>query len=306
MDSFKLSIVITCHNDGKYIKQCIESIISQTNGKIEVICVDDASTDNSRTLLHSYEPTITLKYFQENIGLSLARNAAIKIAHGEYIMFVDGDDFIASDTLERILLAISGKKFDVVFGLMEVFKDTSDVADRWNDPIIEDSSIFENKSDGEILTNIHKMKLKIAPVQKYILRKQFILNNNLWFEDVLHEDQLWTPKMLCSAQGIGFLNTKFYYHRIRKNSLGDRFDEEVCNSYFSTCEKLLAFAINIVDNDKAMFLRERCKYLLQKINYRINEWDIERRKNFLYKFKTTICNLHKKLNLEIIGFEVLT
>lgn len=306
MDSLNLSIVITCHNDEKYIKQCIESIVSQINENVEVICIDDASSDNSRILLQQYVSAITLKYFQENVGLSYARNAGVKMAHGDYIMFVDGDDFIAQESLEPILLAVLEKKFDVIFGLMEVFKDAPDVADRWNDPIIEDASIFENKTDGEILTNIHNMKLKIAPVQKYIVKKEFIFSNNLWFENVLHEDQLWTPKMLCSAQGIGFINSKFYCHRIRKNSLGDRFDEEVCNSYFSTCENLLAFAFTIVDNNKVKFLKDRCKYLLQKINYRIKEWDIARRKKFLSKFKTTICNLHRKLDFEIIDFEELS
>lgn len=294
-----LSIIINCHNDEQYILQCIESIITQVINGIEIICVDDASEDNSIKIINHYASQVKIKRFNKNVGLSYARNAALKIANGNYIMFVDGDDYISNGALERILTFINFNSCDVLMGLMEVFKDSPDVLDRWNDPVIKDLSVFENKSVGEIFTLMCDLKLKIAPVQKYIIKKSFIETNSLWFEDVLHEDQLWTPKMLCCAKNVGFMNYKFYYHRIRKNSLGDRFDENVCKSYFQTCKKLLSFASELSDSNKINFLKSRCEYLLVKINNRISEWDLQRLETFLSNNKTNISELTSSLDLHL-------
>ncbi|MDE7100579.1 MAG: hypothetical protein K2O05_01850, partial [Anaeroplasmataceae bacterium] len=106
-----------------------------------------------------------------------------------------------------------------------------------------------------------------------------------------------TPKMLCCANSIGFLNYKFYFHRIRKNSLGDRFDESVCESYFQTCKKLIKLANKITDENKAVFLKSRCTYLIRKIHIRINNWDDNRRKVFLDNNKENIHELTSILNL---------
>lgn len=302
MNKKNLSVIITCHNDEKYINQCIRSITFQLCDDVEVICVDDASEDNSLQIINQYSSQIKIKQFNENVGLSCARNEAIKIANGNYLMFVDADDYIATDSLSCILHMARKGCYDIIMGLMEVFKETPDVKERWNDPIIENPAIFENKSVDEIIGELHNLKLKIAPVQKYIVKKNFIEENSLWFENVLHEDQLWTPQALCFARLIGFVNCKFYFHRIRKNSLGDRFDENVCISYLETCKKLLSIVPKISSCKKITFLRSRCKYLLLKIDSCIVEWDLDRRQSFIDSNKEDIQKLSNELELRLINF----
>lgn len=301
MEKYILSIVVTCYNDGRYIEECLQSVIKQCTSQIEIICVDDGSTDESLKKINAFSKYLNILKVNKNSGLSNARNIAIRSAKGDYLMFVDGDDYISLNTIEYFLPILIDNKADVVMGLIEEFKDSPEAPNTWNDPVVP-SSIFNGLRNEEILLNLHKYGLKIAPAQKYIVKKTLITTNNLWFQNILHEDQLWTPQALCLAEHILYCDFKFYFHRVRLCSLGSRFDECVCESYFYICKKLLDFSKNIVNEDKKNFLKERCQYLFQKMNSHIKEWNIERRKNFLSKYQATISSLQNKLGLKIFDF----
>ena len=99
----KVSIIVPIYNVKPYLKECLDSILVQTFSDFELILVDDGSTDGSERLADSYalsDPRVKVVY-KENGGLSSARNAGLDLACGEYIYFVDSDDYIEPDTLER-------------------------------------------------------------------------------------------------------------------------------------------------------------------------------------------------------------
>ncbi len=113
--SDKVSIIIACYNIEKYIKKCLDSIASQTYQNIEVLMVDDGSKDNTSVILKTYEKEDSrFKYLKkENGGLSDARNYGLKRASGDYICFIDGDDYIEQDYVELLLDSIKVNKSDI-------------------------------------------------------------------------------------------------------------------------------------------------------------------------------------------------
>ncbi|MCI9629468.1 glycosyltransferase family 2 protein [Thomasclavelia cocleata] len=120
MDSkYKVSIIIPVFNAEDYLSRCLDSVINQTYKNIEVIAVDDGSNDNSSNILDNYAnkyKDIICVYHQKNIGVSKTRNNAIKLATGDYLMFMDNDDYIDTDYVERFVYEILKGNYDVVIG----------------------------------------------------------------------------------------------------------------------------------------------------------------------------------------------
>ena len=112
----KISIIIPCYNVEKYISKCLDSVINQTYSDVEVICIDDGSADKTNVILHEYQSMDSRIQIieQNNFGVAKARNQGIQAAHGEYIMFIDGDDWIDKDTCETAVKEAEKLHTDVV------------------------------------------------------------------------------------------------------------------------------------------------------------------------------------------------
>ena len=115
----KYSIVVPIYNVEKYLEKCLDSIKNQTYQNFEVIMVNDGSTDNSNKIMKKFELDNRFKsYYKENGGLSDARNFGIIKAKGDYLILIDGDDYIEDDLLFQINKELQGKKYDIIrFGL---------------------------------------------------------------------------------------------------------------------------------------------------------------------------------------------
>lgn len=116
-DTSKISIIVPVYNVEVYLPQCMDSLIYQTYSNLEIICVNDGSSDGSGDILQEYaaRDSRVVVIEQENKGASVARNSALDISHGDYIMFVDGDDWIDLDTCEVAIKVATQHKADVVF-----------------------------------------------------------------------------------------------------------------------------------------------------------------------------------------------
>ena len=124
----KISILVAVYNTAAYLSQCLDSLLSQTLKDIEVICVDDASTDNSLALLHQYaEKDNRVKVFalKENSGQAHARNVGLSHATGDYIGFVDSDDWLSQDALEKVCESFRDDVDSVLFRLLYAYTDGS-------------------------------------------------------------------------------------------------------------------------------------------------------------------------------------
>lgn len=115
-----ISVIIPVYNVAPYLAQCLDSIIAQTHSDMEIICIDDCSTDGSRQILQDYaqkDSRFHIIFNEHNIGAALTRNVGMDVAKGEYIYFMDSDDWIEADYLENMLSAIEQAGTDIVLNL---------------------------------------------------------------------------------------------------------------------------------------------------------------------------------------------
>ena len=117
-DAIKISVIIPVYNVEEYLEACLDSVICQTFTDIEVICVDDKSTDTSLDIINKYsqrDKRVKCIQNKQNHGLSFTRNVGIKAAKGEYIFFLDSDDEIVKDALEKLYKIANAKNYQMVF-----------------------------------------------------------------------------------------------------------------------------------------------------------------------------------------------
>ena len=158
----KVSVIIPVYNTGELLKKCIDSVLEQSYNNVEIICIDDCSTDESPSVLKEYarnNRNFIALYNSENIGQGRSRMKGISVAEGEYIFFVDSDDYLDKDYIKTYVEAVVSNQYDVVVGGF--------IRDEGNRKYIHkvDSNI------GSIISYSH------ACCKMY--RKQFIVENNI-------------------------------------------------------------------------------------------------------------------------------
>jgi glycosyltransferase involved in cell wall biosynthesis len=119
-----ISTIIPCFNSGKYLRETLKSVLAQTYPPLEMIVVDDGSTDDSAAIAESFGPPVRV-IRQRNAGTAAARNAGLALAQGEYIHFLDADDLVAPDAYAHFADAISSRSYDVVFGSWAAFRNST-------------------------------------------------------------------------------------------------------------------------------------------------------------------------------------
>lgn len=208
MEKIKVSIIVPAYNVEKYIEKCIESLINQTLKEIEIIIVNDGSTDNTKKIISQYEKKYkNIKCInKENEGQSIARNIAIKEAKGEYIVFIDSDDWVAYDMCEKMYNKAQTDSSDLVF-TTNYFK-------------VQNNKTHEEKSYGNKEKDILKKYLltQSGPVNK-LIKKDIILNNELFFPKIkAYEDISVVPLWGLYANKVSYIEDSFYYYLIRDGS----------------------------------------------------------------------------------------
>ena len=119
----KVTVIIPMHNSSKHIEECLESVINQTYKNLEIIVVDDASTDNSLELVKNIEDNrIKLIELRENVGAGIARNKGIEVASGDYISFLDSDDYWVLDKIERQVKFMEDNNYTFIYGGYDYLK----------------------------------------------------------------------------------------------------------------------------------------------------------------------------------------
>lgn len=235
----KLTIVVPVYNTEKFLEKCLDSIINQTFKNIEIICVNDGSTDGSLDILKKYQAVDDrFKIInKKNGGLSSARNVGIEHASGEYITFVDSDDFIQSNAYQDTLLYFDNPKVDLVyFSTRLVIED--------NISRTQDQQYFEHKYAGFVeLSNEVIATMDVCAWNKIyklsIIRKYDIsFPNGLWYED----NPFFWSYVLVSDSAF-FVNDKLYNYLIRTGSIMSYHNQKgkVYTKTFHELDSLLGF-----------------------------------------------------------------
>lgn len=204
----KVSVIVPVYNVENYLARCLNSLINQTLHEIEIICINDGSSDNSLNILDEYsnkDARIRIVN-QENKGLSKSRNTGIDLATGEYISFVDSDDWVDENFLEVLYNAAKGHNADIAATDVAVVRSTA----------VKDYIRFE--SEAIYTDTIPKYNICKCPEKCNIWNKIYKLEKirqyKLYFENIYYEDVIWTPKVLYYLNTlITIPGAKYYYFR---------------------------------------------------------------------------------------------
>jgi len=216
-----VSILIPVYNVESYLNVCLDSVITQTYGNMQIFLCDDGSTDNSLSICNDYKKKdnrISVVN-QDNSGLSVARNNMLKRANGEYVYFLDSDDYISQNAIEHLLNTAIETNSDVVMFLCTEIDQMGE--------IVETRQYYQKKGNYEQGTNGRKLfellcknkDFKSGAVFLFIKRDLLLKSNLRFYPNILHEDELFTFLLLQFAERVTYLDKELYYRRIRDNSI---------------------------------------------------------------------------------------
>lgn len=280
-----ISVIIPVYNTGAYLEASLESVINQTLKNIEIIVVNDGSTDNSAEIIESYvkfDKRISV-INQINAGPSIARNNGLKTALGDYIYFMDSDDLIFPETLETCFNYAKSECLDIVSFDAVSFYDNSYTS---NDLFFDYSrkTQIESKvySGRDFLNELIKNKAYKASVCLYIFNRELCQNLDLLFlEGVFHEDELFTPQLFINASRIGYLPLDLFNRRIRSEStMTKKFSKRNLFDYLKVTDGLSNSSL-IKENDRSV-IKIIVYEILNVITYRSNSLKISDRIRLLF------------------------
>ena len=226
---YKLSIIVPIYNVEKYLEQCVNSLIAQdiNMNNYEIIMVNDGSTDNSKTiaeqLAEKYQ-NVTL-YNQDNQGLSGARNTGMEHARGEYLMFVDSDDYLEKNSLKNLINICDKNKLDVCHFRLKCVPDNqiSSIGNLQYDKLYSSKEVMEDGNlIGSACSNIYKTDF---------LHKQKLS----FYKGITHQDVEFTTRLYCHAQRVMIVEDIVYYYvynpvSLSKNKSFEKENKYVCDA----------------------------------------------------------------------------
>ena len=235
------SVIIPVYNVEKYIERCVFSVIKQTMDDYEIILVDDGSTDGSATICDKYAenyPFVKVIH-KENGGLSDARNKGLAYALGEYIVFLDSDDYIVKNTL-KMFFPYTKEKYDIIIGCATDIGKSNHITA----PDVNANTVF---SGEEYLL---KAKNITTSACLSIYRRSFLEENHLEFKyGILHEDVEFTPRAILCAKKMVYTGVNFYRRELREGSISRKHDyRQNAKDHFETMlelEKLFSSITNM-------------------------------------------------------------
>ena len=260
----KVSVILPIYNVAPYLDEAFQSLLTQTLSDIEIIAVNDGSTDNSQELIDYYaaKDSRILTLQQENQGLSGARNTALQHATGEYIYMMDSDDVLSNrDALKISYEYAKRHNADFIFfdGIRFSDEDHHLISDIRRTHLVENNK----KYDGEYLLNLmldketHNSAVWLLLINHNFMRRLRVL----FYPGIIHEDELFTTILTLSSNSIYALQESFVNHRVRSSSImGLHYSKRNLDCYLTVAAELLRFS-------KAPIIHKFLRYTLSQVFY---------------------------------------
>lgn len=210
----KFSVVIPVYNVGQYIIHCMESVIDQTLKDIEIICINDGSTDQSLAIVEKYRETDhrIMIIDKKNGGLASARNAGLKAVRGEYVLFVDSDDYLESNTCDRLYMEFMQTNADIVVFGAAAFPSYTAADNAWLNSRLNVNTRYYHHNTIKALFSEEP---SVPFVWNKCYRRMFLEENNFLFDEELlyGEDTPFLFYTFPAAKEISFIADKLYNYR---------------------------------------------------------------------------------------------
>lgn len=289
MQQPEISIIIPVYNTESYLKKCLESVLAQTFRNIEVICINDGSTDSSASILKEYADKDPRLHFltTSNNGVSIARNRALSMAQAPFIMFCDSDDYYEPNKCEKMLDTLKQHNVDVVQCDTHVLQEGGrhGPSNAYLKPFPEGRYAITDEIIEKLNVHCHAK----------IFKKELLHKYNIFFpEQCLYEDNVFTHSYFYISRSVYFLDEKLYHYRVRQadslmanyfHRLGSRdcFDHiKICALIFKFLEKE-----NLYDIRKTVF----CTYVAQRLKFALARIHDEHEREFIACFRDFATSL---------------
>ena len=285
-----ISVIIPVYNVEKYLCECVDSVLNQTYENFEIILVNDGSTDSSGEICDEYvdkDERITVIH-QKNGGLSVARNTGLSEANGDYVYFLDSDDYIAKNAFEILLEIAEKDKSDIVFFDAVSFADTNDFTVKQN---YIRKSRYKTNSGLNIFARMTENKEFHSAVPLLFIRKDFLSESKIRFiPDILYEDMVFTYQLFCKASTVSQCPEALYFRRYRKNSImTSSKTKKHFTSYMAVYQYNSEFTNELDKSNTAVYgYVSRCAFNVFNVFEKLNKNDKKRCKNELKVFKKDI------------------
>lgn len=261
----KVSVILPIYNVAPYLDETFMSLLNQSLKEIEIIAVNDGSTDNSEDIIRKYQQKDTrIKYiYQANQGQSVARNTALLQATGQYIYMMDSDDILSdSSALELCYQYAEKNRADFIFFDGDTFSEKEVSRTSWNTK--RTHLLDENtKYNGEFLLNMMLDNEKHnCVVWLLLINHDFLKKIGLkFYPGIIHEDELFTSILALESDSICCLKQTLIKHRIRNAStMGKYFSKRNLNCYLTVVDELLKY-------QKSPIIHKFSRYTLSKVFY---------------------------------------
>lgn len=219
----KISIIIPIYNVESYLDKCLTSVVQQTFDDIEIICVDDASTDKSGEILKKYaqsDKRIKILKHSQNLGQSMARNNGLHFSSGEYVLFVDADDILNPNAVHILYEQAVKDDLDII-----MYSAHCAVADDCNETNINEMSYVWKGEYSDIYSGMEffSMALKnhenIGQIWNCMFRRELIQDNTIeFFPGIIYEDNLFFLQTMFFAKRVKCISNILYCYNVRPNS----------------------------------------------------------------------------------------
>ncbi len=214
-----ISVIIPVYNAQKYLKKCLDSVLSQTYTNYEVILVNDGSTDSSGSICDEYVSkydSFTVIH-KTNGGASTARNEGIRRATGEYIFFLDSDDWIEECALEKLIKTANIEGADLVFCEATAIDDEKNIELEGNYGY---KKFYKTGNPYQIMEEMMNNKEFHVAIWMLLVKRKIFTDNNLFFkEGIIYEDMIISYQFFCLANRASHVREKLYFRRYRDNSV---------------------------------------------------------------------------------------
>jgi len=256
INSKLVSIVIPIYNVEDYIEASMQSVTGQTYKNLEILCVDDCGQDSSLAIVERYikeDPRIKILSHSRNMGLACARNTGVEAAKGDYIYFLDSDDFLSNSAIDLMVKSAIKHNSDLVFANTQLKIESG----AENDEVDNIRSYLSFSPPGEwvvVTVDNFDFYLEKFPCVAWnkLFKAEFLRSNYISFvkQNVVHEDEGFHVKVLSNSPRISFVNEVGYFYRIRSNSIMQKAIDD-------WGEKIKALTISL--DDALLYLNEHNK-----------------------------------------------
>ncbi|WP_288222123.1 glycosyltransferase [uncultured Clostridium sp.] len=249
-----ISLILPVYNVEKYLQECLDSILNQSYGDYELIIINDGSTDGSIKIIEDYRDKFkNIKIItQENKGLSETRNIGLKYAMGEYILFVDSDDFLRKDMLEKLINEALETNSDIVISNYYLYYSNINII-----KYLKDMPKEQSYSNNEVI-NLMLMNKIQGHVWNKLFKYTLLKEINFEFEtDRFMEDIFPIFKAISRANKITYIDEALYFYRQREGSIINKKNKKLTEDYYHAITSIIKYIedneINVKEDNLRVF-----------------------------------------------------